>query len=196
MAIFAVMAFPRTGSSMTAGILAQHGVWTGEYRHGDDINAKGHFENLHFKQIVKKYKKTGIHRKPVFDPDQCFLDDFMLIQPTDPWLIKASAKYWRLFDSLDPIYLCVRRDRQETINSCKRVKLYFNGIEKSYDEHMYILDEIVRHKNGINIDTQSVIDRDYSSLVEAFDRSGIEFKKKKADEFVDGRLWHFNNRED
>jgi hypothetical protein len=190
-AIFAVMAFPRTGSSMTAGILAEHGVWTGDYRKGDDINAKGHFENLHFKQVVKKYKKTGIHRKPVFDPDQCFLDDFMVVNPEEPWLIKSSVKYWKLFDPLTPIYLCVRRSKNASIQSCKRVGLYFDGIEKSYDTHMKELDYIVENKNGINIQTEELIAGDFHSIGKAFDCAGMKFDKELASKFVDRKLWHF-----
>lgn len=193
MAIFAVMAFPRTGSSMTAGILAAHGVWTGEYRQGDDINAKGHFENLHFKSVVKKHHKTGIHRKPVFDPDQGFLDDFMLANPTEPWLIKSSVKYWKLFDSLNPVYVCVRRNKKSAINSCKRVGLYFDGIEKSYDTHMQELDYIVENRGGVNVYVDQVIKGQFDSIQKVFENTELEFDKEKTESFVDKRLWHYES---
>lgn len=191
MAIFAVMAFPRTGSSMTAGILAAHGVWTGEYRAGDNINAKGHFENLHFKSVVKKHRKTGIHRKPVFDPDQGFLDDFMLVNPIEPWLIKSSVKYWKLFDSLNPIYVCVRRKKRSAIQSCYRAGLYFDGIESSYESHMQELDYIVENRDGIDVATDDIISGDYSSLHKVFDAADMSLNEDIVSEFVDGKLWHF-----
>lgn len=191
MAIFAVMAFPRTGSSMTAGILAAHGVWTGEYRQGDDINAKGHFENLHFKSVVKKHRKTGIHRKPVFEPDQSFLDDFMLVNPIEPWLIKSSVKYWKLFDSLNPIYICVRRKKRSAIQSCYRAGLYFDGIESSYESHMQELDHIVENRDGIDVDTDEIIAGDYSSLHKVFDAADMSLNEEIVSDFVDGKLWHF-----
>jgi hypothetical protein len=173
---------------MTAGIFAEHGVWTGEYRKGDAINAKGHFENLHFKKLVRKYRKTGIHKpnRP-FKPDSEFLKEFLEINPVEPWLIKGSAMYWPLFNELNPKYICVRRDKNETMHSCKRVGLYFDGMEESFDRHMRELDKL---KNGVDVNTDEVIAGDYSSLENAFSMCELELDKSKVDKFVDRKLWH------
>ncbi len=39
----------RSGSSMVAGILAAHGIWTGNCRPGNQYNPKGFFENTKIK---------------------------------------------------------------------------------------------------------------------------------------------------
>jgi hypothetical protein len=187
------MAFPRTGSSMTAGILAKHGIWTGDYRSGDKINQKGHFENLNFKRLVRAHKKTKIHVNGPFPADKEFLTEFLSSNPVEPWLIKGSAMYWKLFEELNPKYICVRRDKDSCMKSCKNVGLYFDGMEKSFDRHMSELDFLVEDKAGVNVYTDQIINGDFSSLEEAFDLIHIKFDPNKASEFVDRKLWHYES---
>lgn len=51
--IFLIAGVPRSGTSMIAGLLSKHGVWTGKCIAEDVFNPLGYFENKQIVRIVK-----------------------------------------------------------------------------------------------------------------------------------------------
>lgn len=190
--MIAIMSFPRTGSSMTAGLFAKHGVWVGNCREGDGLNKKGYFENQDFKRLVKGIRLIGIHiadRTP-FEPDKRVTDRLINLQPEAPWLVKSSAMYWKQFDHLKPYYICVRRNKADCMASNKRALLYREGHEASFDRHAKEMDYLVETRQAINVYTDEVNQGDYSSLERAFEHCGIEIDLDIVKDFVSPKLWH------
>jgi hypothetical protein len=184
------MSFPRTGSSMTAGIFAKHGVWVGPYNKGDKANQKGHFENLDFKTFAKVTGLTGIHKCREFQPSDEIIKRFkktVFTEAKEPWLFKGSAMYWRLFDDLSPNYICVRRNKKDCLASNQRAGLSTSS--PSYDYHNSTMDMLVE-KGGTDVFTDEIIKGDYSSLEAAFKYCGLEFNQEIVDDFVSPELWH------
>ncbi len=188
-----ILAMPRSGSSMTAGIFAHHGVWVGPYRKGDRYNAKGYYESTPFKQLLiahcGRLTSDGEVAQPVKGwrqiAEQCLKDNGYT---GGPWLVKHSALYaplWREFE--DAKYVCVRRDVGAVIDSGKRSRM---GIDHySAGAHAQVMDNVVSELGGVNVYTDNIVNGDYSSLRKAFDYCGLEFAAKIADSFIDPSLF-------
>lgn len=60
--IYFIAAPPRSGTSMIANLLYQHGVWIGRTIAGDEHNKHGYFENMNMVNITKQIMKKNGHR--------------------------------------------------------------------------------------------------------------------------------------
>ena len=100
---------------MTAGLFAKHGVWFGQCRPGDPVNAKGYFENTRIKmEIIKRWGKLTLARQVTeFEKEpQCeHQDGFASVvkaiirgegYTAGPWGYKMSALYKAAWDCFDP----------------------------------------------------------------------------------------------
>ena len=138
-----ITGLPRSGTSMTAGILAELGIFTGPTIPGGDANPKGFFENIIIREkIIKgilragKFCSLGVKSLPPqnFDKKVNFgnskslrdiLIEIITIQGFNndkPWLIKDAklTLMWRIFNRQFPnaIWIVVKRDRKNFIRSC------------------------------------------------------------------------------
>ena len=136
---------PRSGTSLSAGLLAALGVWTGRTIPGGPANPKGFFENMTIRETILKpilshdgYDPLGVRKLPPesFAPvvrssraenfatmlgriiaDQGYVAD-------RPWLYKDAklALVWRTFDRSFPqaTWIIVRRDTDSFVSSCLR----------------------------------------------------------------------------
>lgn len=188
-----IISLPRSGSSMTAGIFAKHGVWVGPYRKGDTKNAKGYFESLPFKRAIIDRVGPIVH-KGILAPKLkgWKADAVMLIKrhgyTGGPWLVKHSAMYYPLWHEFDAKYICVRRDLKSVERSGQASGMLRNP--KAIGPHVEAMDYVRDNLGGVDVFTDEIVKGDYSSLERAFDACGLDFNPAIADEFVDPTLWH------
>lgn len=183
-----ILTAPRSGSSMTAGIFAQHGVWVGRCRPGNEYNPKGFFENQDVKNKLKRCFGILKDFKDVYNEGfRPFVEE---IAPREgPWLVKHGALYWTAWRDFNPKYILVRRPRESVYKSGKAVR--FNHSREFIDACIKQLDYVEKHHNGINIYTEDIIKGDYNSLENAFDKCGLQLNQRIVNDFVEPTFWHY-----
>lgn len=188
-----ILTIPRSGSSMTAGIFALHGVWTGPVKAPNEYNPKGYFESSLYLQRVVKYLKLVTYPKinATNTGWKQEVRDMLNIggYTTGPYLFKHSARHFALWNDFNPYFVCVRRKMESIKRSKKRINRKGDihiAIRKDVEAMQYI-DQHVRH---VNVYTDQVVDGDLSSLENAFDYCNLHFDPKVALDFIDPSLWH------
>lgn len=192
-----IIGMPRSGTSMTAGIFAKHGVWVGETRQGDAHNPKGYFENLAVKRLI--YRCAGMKRltahNHLVEPVDGWADGIRDILAREgyrggPWLVKHGAMAWRLWHEFEPNWVCVRR--RNSVESARRMVRPGNGLtlREIVDFHRRQMDIVRDRHGGVDVFTDDVVQGDYSSLERAFAHCGLTFDPAIADTFVEPRYWH------
>jgi hypothetical protein len=196
-----ILACPRSGSSMTAGLFARHGVWVGTSRSGNEHNPKGFFENTFLKKQLKKEWGTDLlalsENPPEYHPDFREKVEKLLIQDGyrgETWLCKHSALYWRAWLGFNPKFICVRRDIEQTVQSNIDVKLHRGAWSRDdltdiMRSHHYEMDLAIRKCQGINVYTDDLIERNYRSIREALIFCGINPNEDVIHDFVEPRYW-------
>lgn len=189
-----IISLPRSGSSMTAGLFAKHGVWVGPYRKGDRHNAKGYFESLPFKHEIIKTVGRIVHKGTLAPKVEGWKQTALnLIRANGyeggPWLVKHSAMYYPLWHEFDAKYICVRRD-PESIKASGRASGYLKNAD-AIQPHINAMDYVRDHLGGVDVFTDELITGDYSSLERAFDNCLIDFDPAIANDFIDPSLWHY-----
>lgn len=189
-----IISMPRSGSSMTAGIFAQHGVWTGTCRAPSKQNAKGHFENLRFRQEIIS-RVGAIVQKGKLAPELKGwrqVAERVIIKDGyngGPWLYKSSAMYYPLWHEFSPKFICIRRNI-DSIKKSGRASGYFRA-HKAIKPHIEAMDYVRDYLGGVDVFTDEVVKGDFSSLEKAFDHAGIEMDHAIVDDFVEPSLWHY-----
>ena len=189
-----ILAMPRSGSSMTAGLFAKHGVWVGPYRKGDSRNAKGYYESAPFKQSLVdncgRLAPDGKLAKPVEgwrNIAELLLDDHGY--KGGPWLVKHSAMYYPVWHEFSPQYICVRRDLRAVEQSGKATGYFRNSA--AIEPHVEALDYVRDNLGGVDVFTDEIVQGNYSSLQPAFDACGLKMDESIVRDFVDPTLWHY-----
>lgn len=186
-----VLATPRSGSSLTTGILSKHGFWTGRCREADENNPKGYFENLDIKALLKRHcgavhVSTGTEAEPILG----FKGMTENILPKYGWAVKHSAMYWRVWDGFDVKFILVRRPDESIFQSNYQTGFMVGSPEKirnSIKRHSEVMDKI----DGVNVFTDEIVKGDYSSLERAFEYLQLPMDRDIVDDFVEPRHWHF-----
>lgn len=178
---------------MVAGCLAQHGVWTGTCRRADSANAKGHFENVPIKQAIIHAVGPVVHEGRVAEPVRGWPEAVEQIIRRDgykdgPWLWKGSAMYWRLWEAMQPVYVCVRRKREAIIASGRETG-YFRATDHAIDAHVRAMDHLRDELGGVDVDADAVVAGDHTTLEQAFDAAGLEMRPRIVDDWVEPSLW-------
>ena len=188
---------PRSGSSLTAGIFSQHGVWTGRCRPADTYNPKGFFENLDIKKLLLKHfgNLTQKMREAEFNPD--FLPEARNVLP-DEFLVKHSAMYANAWQGLDVKFIFVRRDLEANTNSCFRTGMVGNRPKAQIREiiisHHEVMDRIEREHGGVNVFTDELVEGNYESIKEALEYCGLTFNQDIVEGFINKDYWHYASR--
>lgn len=187
-----VIGCARSGTSMTAGIFVRHGCWVGTCREPDRYNAKGYFENTAIKAALLKrwgYLKQAMQ---VAEPEPGWKGTVKHLTGLQgykggPWLVKHGALYWRAWHEFEPTFVCVYRDPEAIMESDKR-----GSFSITPEAIALIRDEMdgVCEAGGFRVDSERVVDGDYSQIEPAFEDAGLEFDPAIADDFVDPDLWH------
>jgi len=189
-----IISLPRSGSSMTAGIFAQHGVWVGPSKDADDHNAKGYFESLPFKQAIIDAVGRIVHRGVLAPQVPGWKSQALgLIErhgyTGGPWLVKHSAMYYPIWHEFDARYICVRRDLKAIERSGRQSGYLRNAA--AIPPHVEAMDHVRDHLGGVDVFTDEVVRGNYDSLERAFDYCGLELDPSIVNDFVDPTLWHY-----
>lgn len=184
-----ILAMPRSGSSMTAGIFHQHGCWEGLCNTKSGYNPKGYHENLDVKAIlIRRYGRLAQGTIPA-PPGDGFKHEILKINPQGRWFVKHSAMYRQAWHEFSPKFICVRRKTEGLIGSNKSTN--FMGT-RDEDRLKLIIDahnEQMDLSEGVNVYTDQLIDGDYSSIIEALESCDIEPDVEKIDDFVEPKYW-------
>lgn len=188
-----ILGAPRSGTSMTAGIFAQHGVWTGTCRPANSRNPKGFFESEPMREVMLEHFGRLVHeaREAEYkDGMRPIIEEAMRADGYEggPWLVKLSALYWPMYLDFDPTWVLVRRDVEATIRSGRHSG--YNSNPDSVPLHHEVMDRIRDEHGGVGVDTDAVVRGDYSTLERAFDAAGLDLDPAIANDFIDPDLWH------
>jgi len=194
-----ILGMPRSGSSMTAGIFSEHGVWTGSCRGPTELNRKGHFESKAIKRVIMgTYGAKAIvtegrlaQHVPGFKTavlSAIAKDGYV----SGDWLWKGSALYWPSFYEFTPKWVTCKRPTEQIFSSCRRSGIFGKyltdtRLQEIIDLHNEQMDCI---KGAFEVDTDAVANGDYESIELALEGCGIEPNREVIDSFVDRSLWH------
>jgi len=192
-----ILCMGRSGSSLTAGIFHEHGVWVGDCLRADARNPKGYFENIEIKKALQKRSGRTIDRVYDYDPGwREFVDREIERQGYSggPWLVKHNAIFWPVWGDYDPSWVLVRRDPEVIFRSIRKAGFcrWMNDaklrevIQLHNDQMDYIRDTL----GGVDVDTDAVVNGDHETLREAVEHCGLSFNPEIAHSFVDTEHWH------
>lgn len=196
-----ILGQPRSGSSMTAGIFAQHGVWTGECREGTQDNPKGFYENIGIRKIIIDMHKAIVHDGVVAMKIRGFRDkvEQQLVREgykDGPWLWKGSALYHQAWFEFQPKFVVCYRPEKEIFDSCRRAPHIF-GADLSDEElirnirfHHRQMKFLVACKGAAVVETANVAAGNFESIQKSLAACGVEYDHGIVSEFVDQSLWH------
>lgn len=191
-----VLCMGRSGSSLTAGILHQHGAWVGECLGADHRNPKGYFENRAIKRALQARSGQKIDRVYPFRPGwRAFVDAEIERQGYHggPWLVKHNAVFWRVWGEYSPIWVLVRRDKDAVFRSIR--KAGFCGwmsdakLSETIDLHVQEMDYL-ESLGGVSVDTDAVIKGDDKTLRRAVERCGWHYDPDITRSFINPEHWH------
>lgn len=174
----------RSGTSMTAGIFAEHGVFFGDCH------------RRHEHKWLKRGLKGG--KAPKGWPDSWWgrlIDDGW--DGATPWGAKAMAVHWPELRQVEPkVVVCCYRPKEAILRSCEE----FGGgarFGREYrdpviDEHWEIMEGIRDHYPGtvVDVHTPDIVDGDYAALKPAFAALGMTMDEQVVSDYVDPSRWH------
>lgn len=188
-----ILMHTRSGSSMVAGIFAAHGVHVGrdrkiEYRTYENQDIKSWIlENVHQPRPIPVDLLTD------HVPRREFAKFIRSLDMPEPWLWKGPVRYWPLWKQFKPKVIKIRRDVQQNTKAfCARDPS--NRIFKKSKPRIELVHNELDKIPGVDIFTDEIIEKDYSSLERAFAYCGIEFDKNIADKVVKPQRWHFRRQ--
>ncbi|WP_139189271.1 hypothetical protein [Thalassobaculum litoreum] len=179
-----VLTMGRSGSSMVAGCLALHGMWTGECRPADRHNPRGYFENLRINGALGDLYPGSIYRdlKPA-PADQGWPSFVEAVKAQEgyvggPWLVKTNAFAWPLWTPFDPVFVFVRRNIDAISASAKRHDPKAPNSPARWREiaqaHQVEMDGVRAAYGGFDIDSRRLADGDHDQLSAALEAVGLE----------------------
>lgn len=193
-----VLCCPRTGSSLVAKIIAMHGVYTGEIVK----NKFGYteYENTAIKIIAKQqWKNYNKHRQKEFgvamEPSVQHLQNVKDVVekdiPKGEWLFKTMAELYPLFLQFNPKIILVKRNEESSVASIKDKhpkddKEYIRGI---YQNRMKLMKEIEHEHGAVWVDTDKLVQKDFTDIQNAVEYCGLEFNPEITDKAIDLKLW-------
>jgi hypothetical protein len=191
-----IVSYPRSGSSMVAGALAAHGVWTGTCRAANQHNPKGYFEHLGIEKLVGEVVGNCTHPGIIPDPvpgwDLCV--ERILCEDGytgGPWLHKFSVVYWRLWLEFKPHWVVVRRSLA-AIRASGKASRRFRANDAALAACARAMTEVESQPGTIVVEADRLIAGDYRALAKILARVGLVLDDGKVREFIDPTLWHYH----
>lgn len=188
----------RSGSSMTAGIFAGHGVWVGSTPPPTRINAKGFFENRPLKAELQKWFGKSYNDVPEGrhgwrnKAEQLILDQGYR---DGPWLYKHGATFWKVWYEFTPKWVLVWRDPEAIFQSIRNAQVMQKLSDKQVRDSITLHHEqmrIIKETYGaFDIHTDRLISGDDTEIAAAIEGCGLEYDPQITQDFVDPELWHY-----
>ena len=173
-----VLGTPRSGTSLVCGILAAHGVWTGDCREPEPINPKGFFENialddLRVKDALSRNNVAAVLRSEGYTGG--------------PWLAKHTPRYAETWRAFDPVWVVVRRNPESVLVSRKA---YFEETEDHARDVIATDNRLLNGIEGVNVWPEKFVSGDFFGILPVLNQVGIAFDPNLANNFMEPRLWH------
>lgn len=215
-----ITGFPRSLTSMTAGLLYHHGVPFGRIGKATRYNRKGFFENLVLRDTVVKTYLMGIPSDPLgqwplppdveylpkFDKFRSIVERILKTQGVDVqsqwgWKCVKLPLMWPIVHEHFPEakWVIVRRDIEDIIQSCAHTsfmkKLRNIHIMDQWVDH-YL--ECIQTLNESDADTTEIwapdiIEGDTTELQKLIEELGLTYDPKVVADFVDPSLCHYHS---
>ncbi|MCP4475388.1 MAG: hypothetical protein GY821_12650 [Gammaproteobacteria bacterium] len=210
---------PRSGTSMTAGVINLCGAWGGKLAGPTPYNKKGMFEN---REIVNKMVKPlfiDVGADPMGQKPLPGMDKILNACSSDKWrsrfkVIMESQGYngfdvlmykepkmclmWELWHLAfpDAKWIIVRRRSEDIINSCLKT-----GFMNKYDnregwlfwvrQHIELFLQMWKAElNILEVFPQEMIDGNFLEMKSVIDWLGLEWKEEEVVNFISPALWN------
>lgn len=185
----------RSRSSLVSAIFIKHGVWWGntiatqDWVEGGKPQSYVSYENQNIKALLKLYKTRHwkkVHLTPVF-PVQGFVDDLYEIVPRDQqWMMKTGVEYFNAFKELNPHNIFVKRSPEgvATSLSTKRSDVVYDDAYKAAVWRFNYMDKLQDKFGGVSVDTDKIIQGDFSEMQTAIEYCGLQWDENKAKEAI------------
>lgn len=181
-----ILGASRSGTSMTAGLFAQHGVFFGECMGPGPANPKGYFENRWWKRV-----EHGKQRPADFDTAW---KEALRQQGWDgrqTWGAKVGAQwfdgYWRQVPDIAAIVCCYRPQAQI---EASRAAVGFNPNRQPVPRAWSIMDALADAGwPVVKVWTDRLVAGDIEQIRPAFDRLGLDLDADTARGWIDPKLW-------
>ncbi len=171
----------RSGTSMTAGLFAKHGVFFGDCRPADDHNPYGYFEHPCLTTYKQKQRTEGW-------PEVWWATLEREGWTHGPWGAKKGAGSWPWVSQLKPtvVVFCVRPKEQIRASRARwgkggsvppRVRRALRAVEQKATCPI------------VAVNTPNLIAGDYTEVLPAFELLGVEFSVEIAREWIDPSVW-------
>ena len=175
----------RSGTSMTAGLFAQHGVWFGDCMGPAKINRKGFFENRALKRIYKGQER--VQDFPVWWGVQRFNEGYT----GGVWGAKCGAERWdQYWCDVPDIVAVVQCYRDKPSIEKSRNRAGFNQNRATVDKNWREMERMRDEATCFPVNTPRFIAGDFSEIIPVFDKIGLDFDPYIAQDWVDPSLWH------
>ncbi len=182
-----ILGASRSGTSMTAGLFVQHGVWFGDCVPPARMNAKGFFESEALRRVYMGQEAPADF--PAWWAAQREREGWA----GEVWGAKGGAErweqFWRAVPDIAAVVHCYR-DRESI--EASRARVGFNASRQTVSRNWALMQKM-REGGGppcFPVWTPRFIDGDFHEVRPAFRVLGIEFDDEIAREWVDPGLWH------
>ncbi|WP_414433520.1 hypothetical protein ACMG4L_07725 [Alcanivorax sp. IL1] len=166
----------RSGTSMTAGLFAAHGLWFGPCVEASTINPKGFFES--------SFLKLDWHGASLLALQVGWRGWLEGHGAPSNWAVKAGPEWWPVFEIFNPVVVCCYRDMAAIRASRERA-----GFDLS-DRHTERAWELMGKIPGAHsVRPDEFAQGNFSGLQPALDALGIEYSAEAALNWVDPTLW-------
>lgn len=180
----------RTGTSMTAGLFAAHGVFWGVEACGlnypaDDHNAKGYFEHG---EITRRLENRDFADWPSAWWTALKAEGW---DGTTPWGCKRGPRVWPWIRRLRPAVIVVTaRPVNQVAASRKRWKgrSSISTLHRTAAKVRKVLREA--ECPVVRVNTARLVQGDYTAILPAFELLGVEFDAGIAESWIDPELWN------
>lgn len=188
-----VLGSPRSGTSLTAGVLAACGAWVGECRPANRFNPKGYFENVRLTQHRKAGSLTPTNVERVLQEEG---------YRGGQWLYKCAPGGFLHWIRFKPLWVLVYRDPEEVVAS----RLRFGGLSdlpaNYHDEDLArqkvrddqaLMDRIYAKPPGDTTAIQlhgAAVLKDECTRKLLVDACGLTYDPDAVGAFLDPELWH------
>lgn len=208
----------RSGTSMTAGIIAKCGAFGGDLLGGDHNNPRGYFENFEIRENITKnlIAELGGDRLGQANPPSPANLKFTLEHgkrlrekmngvmrahgyKDGPWFYKGAKMclMWPIYHLAYPnaIWILVRRPDEDIVESCINTS-FMRGRKTVEDWYQWIDLHKARWFDmmdaGLKIHevwSSDIIAGDYDDIRIAANSAGLSFDEEAVNKFVEPKLW-------
>jgi len=176
----------RSGTSMTAGLFAAHGVWFGRCKPADWYNPKGYFEHL---EIVRR---TGAKDMEGW-PEAWWRTMEWEGYQDGPWAIKRGPASWPWIKPLAPAVVVVtHRPADQILGSRLRTFPDNTHQRRTMQRVQARVDRVAAEAPCpvVRVDTSLLVAGEYQALLPAFDALRVTFDPAVAAEWIDPGIWN------